>query len=243
MADPWSQDGYRCRLEWGHRGARVAAERGDVLVVIDVLRFSTATVTAVQHGGIIYPCAWSDDPEAYAARIGAEAAVRRRAVPGQGRFSLSPQTFTAIEPGTRVVLASPNGATCQPVRPGGAPSAGRRAGQRVGRRRGRRAAAGRHGPERDRAGLRRALEGAERGRRASVRDRGLPRGRRDPGRPAGEPVTVAGGASLPGRVPGGPRRPAADRLGERQRARACRRWATPRTWSTPPAWTSTTPCP
>lgn len=112
MADPWSQEGYRCRLEWGHRGARVAAERGDVLVVIDVLRFSTATATAVQHGGIIYPCAWSDDPEALAARIGAEAAVKRRQVTERGRFSLSPSTFTTIEPGTRVVLASPNGATC-----------------------------------------------------------------------------------------------------------------------------------
>ena len=112
MVDPWSQDEFRCRLEWGRRGARVAAERGDVLVVIDVLRFSTATVTAVQYGGIVYPCAWSDDPVAYAARIGAEAAVRRRGVPESGRFSLSPPTFEAIEPGTRVVLASPNGATC-----------------------------------------------------------------------------------------------------------------------------------
>ena len=112
MADPWSQEGYRCRLEWGRRGAHVAAERGDVLVVIDVLRFSTATVTAVQHGGIVYPCAWSDDPEAYAERIGAEAAVRRPGETAKSRFSLSPRTFEAIEPGTRVVLASPNGATC-----------------------------------------------------------------------------------------------------------------------------------
>jgi 2-phosphosulfolactate phosphatase len=108
----WSQDGYRCRLEWGHRGARVAAERGDVLVVVDVLRFSTATATAVQHGGVIYPCAWSDDPAALAARVGAEAAVNRRQVPALGRFSLSPRTFTTIEAGTKVVLASPNGATC-----------------------------------------------------------------------------------------------------------------------------------
>src|SRR5688572_9743703 len=112
MVDPWSQDGYRCRLEWGRRGARVAAARGDVLVVIDVLRFSTTVVTAVQHGGMIYPCAWSDDPAAYAARLGAEAAVRRRRATEQGRFSLSPLTFLAIEPGTRVVLASPNGAAC-----------------------------------------------------------------------------------------------------------------------------------
>jgi 2-phosphosulfolactate phosphatase len=40
------------------------------------------------------------------------AATRRREVPESGRFSLSPRTFVPIEPGTRVVLASPNGATC-----------------------------------------------------------------------------------------------------------------------------------
>src|SRR5262245_51057599 len=112
VADPFGQQGYRCRLEWGRRGARVAAERGDLLVVIDVLCFSTATATAIQHGGIVYPCAWTDDPAALAASIGAEVAVSRGQVPSGGRFSLSPPTFLAIEPGTSVVLASPNGATC-----------------------------------------------------------------------------------------------------------------------------------
>lgn len=112
MSDPWSQAGFRCRLEWGRRGARVAAEQGDILVVVDVLSFSTASVTAVHHGGLIYPCAWTDDPPALAATLGAEAAVSRGDVPAKGRFSLSPPTFNAIERGTRVVLASPNGATC-----------------------------------------------------------------------------------------------------------------------------------
>jgi 2-phosphosulfolactate phosphatase len=69
-------------------------------------------VTAVAGGGIIHPCAWSDDPAALAQRLGAEVAVSRPLVPERGRFSLSPPTMLGIEPGTAVVLASPNGATC-----------------------------------------------------------------------------------------------------------------------------------
>ncbi len=106
------QPGYRCRLEWGRRGARGAAERGDALVIVDVLSFSTAVATAIQNGAIVFPCAWEDNPRALAARVGAEAAVKRQDVPEHGRFSLSPPTFNAARPGTRIVLAGPNGATC-----------------------------------------------------------------------------------------------------------------------------------
>lgn len=108
----FAQPGYRCRLEWGRRGARVAATRGEVLVVIDVLSFSSAVATAVENGAMIFPCAWEDDPAALAVRVGAEAAVKRQEVPARGRFSLSPPTFDAARPGERIVLAGPNGATC-----------------------------------------------------------------------------------------------------------------------------------
>lgn len=104
--------GYRCRLEWGRRGARRAAERGDTLVVVDVLCFSTAVAAAISRGATIYPCAKQDEAGALAARVGAEVAVHRRDVPRYGRFSLSPLTFEAAEAGARIVLASPNGATC-----------------------------------------------------------------------------------------------------------------------------------
>jgi 2-phosphosulfolactate phosphatase len=108
----FSQPGYRCRLEWGRRGARVAVERGDILIVVDVLSFSSAVATAIANGAVIFPCAWEDDPDALATRLGAEAAVRRQDVPERGRFSLSPPTFDAARPGERIVLASPNGGTC-----------------------------------------------------------------------------------------------------------------------------------
>lgn len=114
MNDPawFGQLPFRCRLEWGRRGARAAASRGDVLVVVDVLSFSTAAATAVEHGAIVFPCAKGEDTPEFAARVGAERAVRREKVPTQGRFSLSPPTMLSAVSGDRILLASPNGATC-----------------------------------------------------------------------------------------------------------------------------------
>ena len=116
-SDPFAQGGYRCRLEWGRRGARDAAARGDVLVVVDVLSFSSTTVTAIQHGAIIYPCRHDEDPAIVAGRVGGEAAVGRRAVPHAGRFSLSPLTYLHVGLGTRIALGSLNGATCSRYAP------------------------------------------------------------------------------------------------------------------------------
>ena len=107
-----AQNTYRCRLDWGRHGTQQAAERGDVLVIVDVLSFSTAATTATYYGGIIYPCTQDEDIAAFAQHVGGVAAVQRRNVPEKGRFSLSPSTFVDIESETRVVLASPNGATC-----------------------------------------------------------------------------------------------------------------------------------
>ncbi|HLV79616.1 MAG TPA: 2-phosphosulfolactate phosphatase [Chthonomonadaceae bacterium] len=111
-AFPFSQAPYRCRLDWGRRGCRAAAARGEVLVVVDTLSFSTAVATAIDRGGRIYPCAPEEDAADLAARVSGVAAVGRRDVPDHGRFSLSPQTYLDMEPGTRVALASPNGGLC-----------------------------------------------------------------------------------------------------------------------------------
>ncbi|HZG57243.1 hypothetical protein [Paenibacillus sp.] len=41
----FDQSPYGCRVEWGVRGAREAAVRGDIVIVVDVFSFSS-TVTA-----------------------------------------------------------------------------------------------------------------------------------------------------------------------------------------------------
>src|SRR5438105_9498405 len=98
--DWFSQQGYRCRLDWGYRGARAAAARGDILVVVDVLRFSSAVATAVHHGVFIYPCAWGEDTEEFAHRIGGEAAQKQRVGSSSTRYSLSPRSYLDARPGT-----------------------------------------------------------------------------------------------------------------------------------------------
>src|SRR5579864_5538079 len=75
VSDAFSQGQYRCRLKWGWRGTREAAAAGDILVIVDTLRFSTMVATAVEHGAIIYPCGQDDDPADLARRVGAEMAV------------------------------------------------------------------------------------------------------------------------------------------------------------------------
>lgn len=103
----------RVQLAWGRRGAQQAAERGDILVVIDTLRFSTTASTAVHHGALIYPCPLDEAMfNELARRVGGEVAIVWRNSSTPARFTLSPSSYLAIEPGTRVVLPSPNGSTC-----------------------------------------------------------------------------------------------------------------------------------
>ncbi|HVS08965.1 MAG TPA: 2-phosphosulfolactate phosphatase [Planctomycetota bacterium] len=95
------------RCEWGLQGARALAADCDVVVVVDVLSFSTCVDVALARGVEILPYRWKDRSSYDHARwVGAELARSR----GKGRFSLSPQSFFDAPAGIRVVLPSPNGA-------------------------------------------------------------------------------------------------------------------------------------
>ena len=106
------QSPYRARFEWGEAGVRRLAPGADVVVVVDVLRFTTAVAVAVGRGATVYP-ARRDDAEtaAFAAQIGATLAVRWGTDATAGSYSLSPASLLTIPSGTRLVLPSPNGAT------------------------------------------------------------------------------------------------------------------------------------
>jgi 2-phosphosulfolactate phosphatase len=96
------------RFEWGEQGARALARSSDVLVIVDVLSFSTAVDVAVSRGAAVLPFASRDLVAAaeYAEQQHAILAGRR----GEG-FSLSPVSLLDLPPGSRLVLPSPNGST------------------------------------------------------------------------------------------------------------------------------------
>jgi len=98
----------RVDVESGAAGAALFASSGRVVVVCDVLSFSTCVSVATARGVHIWPHAWRDDSAvSRAAELDAELAG-----PRGGPVSLSPATMHNVEPGRHVLLPSPNGAAC-----------------------------------------------------------------------------------------------------------------------------------
>jgi 2-phosphosulfolactate phosphatase len=99
----------RVQCEWGLSGARHLALTCPVVIIVDVLSFSTAVDVATAGGALIYPAATERAGlEALARALGAELAGRRGS---DARFTLSPPSLRQIAAGTRLVLPSPNGST------------------------------------------------------------------------------------------------------------------------------------
>ena len=105
------------RVEWGEHGARALARTCEVLVIVDVLSFTTAVDVAVSRGAQVLPYAGRDAraARAFAERERAALAVNRRDMSTQQPYSLSPASLAEIARGTRLVLPSPNGSTLSAI--------------------------------------------------------------------------------------------------------------------------------
>ncbi|GIE89791.1 2-phosphosulfolactate phosphatase [Actinoplanes regularis] len=106
-----AQRPYRLRFDWGLTGAQTVGADADVVVVVDVLSFTTTLSVAVESGAQVLPYRWKDETAArHAAQRQAVLAVGR-SVAGPGDISLSPATIRANPPVHRILLPSPNGST------------------------------------------------------------------------------------------------------------------------------------
>ena len=108
------------RFEWGEHGARALAQTCHVLVIVDVLSFTTAVDVAVSRGAHVLPYAGREvrQARALAEREQAVLAVDRRDMSRNNPYSLSPASLADIPSGTRLVLPSPNGSTISAIAAG-----------------------------------------------------------------------------------------------------------------------------
>lgn len=103
----FDQAEYALRCEWGPHGVRQLATISDVLIVVDVLSFSTTVDIAVSNGAVVFPYGSRDEQvEDYARARSAHIAETVRTESG---FSLSPASLRRVPSGYRLVLPSPNG--------------------------------------------------------------------------------------------------------------------------------------
>lgn len=104
----FDQAEFGIRCEWGEKGVLQLASISDVIIVVDVMSFSTCVSMAVSRGATVYPYRFKDETSRqYAQKMNAELAGAR----DTAKYSLSPISMLTIPQGTRIVLPSPNGST------------------------------------------------------------------------------------------------------------------------------------
>jgi len=105
----FDQSEFDVRCEWGEQGVLQLAPASDVIIIVDILSFSTCLEIATSRGAMVFPHRWKDaSAREFAKSVDAELADFVR---GGSGHSLSPASLAQIPRGARLVLPSPNGST------------------------------------------------------------------------------------------------------------------------------------
>ena len=105
-----NQNRFDVRCEWGLHGVEILAPVSDVVIIVDVLSFTTCVDIATANGAIIFPYRFRDDAASDYARARNALLAGPRGADGDN-WSLSPASLLDIPTGVRLVLPSPNGST------------------------------------------------------------------------------------------------------------------------------------
>lgn len=104
----YNQSNFEIRCEWGKKGVEQLSPISDVVIIVDILSFSTCIEIANSRNAIVFPCEWQNESaQEFAQSVNAKLATKR----GGDGYSLSPVSLSQIPENTRLVLPSPNGSS------------------------------------------------------------------------------------------------------------------------------------
>lgn len=104
----FTQAEFDIRLECGEHGVNLLAPISDVVIIVDVLSFSTSVEIATSRGAVVYPFRQGkESAQEFAQTLDAELAEKNR----DAKYSLSPKSMLGIPEEIKLVLPSPNGST------------------------------------------------------------------------------------------------------------------------------------
>jgi 2-phosphosulfolactate phosphatase len=104
----FDQADYNIRCEWGERAALMLAPISDVMIIVDILSFSTSVQIATAQGALVYAYRWKDSSAYdFAGSVAAEVADANN----KNGYRLSPASLQSLPAGIHLVLPSPNGST------------------------------------------------------------------------------------------------------------------------------------
>lgn len=102
----FDQSEYNIRCEWGRQGALLLAPISEVVIIVDILSFTTAVEIATHQGARVYPYRWKDETAyEFAKSVAAEVADKNN----PRGYRLSPASLQSLPADLRLVLPSPNG--------------------------------------------------------------------------------------------------------------------------------------
>ncbi|OKH36757.1 hypothetical protein NIES2101_36750 [Calothrix sp. HK-06] len=104
----YNQSSFDIRCEWGKKGVEQLAPISDVIIIVDILSFSTCIEIANSRRATVFPYEWNNESASiFAESVNAQLATKR----GGSGYSLSPASLSQIPENTRLVLPSPNGSS------------------------------------------------------------------------------------------------------------------------------------
>ena len=106
----YNQNEYDIRLEWGQKGVQELSPISEIVIIIDILSFSTCVDIVTGNSASVIPYRWKDE-------TAIEFAKSKNAILADSKrqystsYSLSPTSLMTVNKGEQIVLPSPNGST------------------------------------------------------------------------------------------------------------------------------------